>query len=240
MKPRIIAIDGSAASGKSTLADALAGRLKYLHLDTGVMYRAITWAALKQNVDINDEAAVSELAEKVDLQIAPSEVDDGRQATILVNGRDVTRLIRSREVNANVSQVSSYPRVRQVLTRQQRKIAQQGPVVMAGRDIGTVVLPDADLKLFIVASAEVRARRRHLECLERGETVDFDDLLASIIRRDKLDREKPISPMIPAPDAIIINTDGLSQQEVLEKVMALVENNSKGKLQNVKILHSTV
>ncbi len=224
MKPRIIAIDGSAASGKSTLADALAGRLKYLHLDTGVMYRAITWAALKQNVDINDEAAVSELAEKTDLQLLPPQVDDGRQTTILVNGRDVTRLIRSREVNANVSQVSSYPRVRQVLTRQQRKIAQQGPVVMAGRDIGTVVLPDADLKLFIVASAEVRARRRHLECLERGETVDFDDLLASIIRRDKLDREKPISPMIPAPDAIIINTDGLSQQEVLEKVMTLVEN----------------
>ncbi len=224
MKPRTVAIDGSAASGKSTLASALARRLKYLHLDTGVMYRAITWAALKQNVDINDEVAVSELAEKVDLQIVPSEVDDGRQATILVNGRDVTRLIRTREVNANVSQVSSYPRVRQVLTRQQRKIARQGPVVMAGRDIGTVVLPDADLKLFIVASAEVRARRRHLECIERGETVVFDELLASIIRRDKLDREKPISPMIPAQGAVIINTDGLSQQEVLEQVMALVEN----------------
>ncbi|HEY85357.1 MAG TPA: (d)CMP kinase [Chloroflexi bacterium] len=224
MKPRTVAIDGSAASGKSTLASALAGRLKYLYLDTGVMYRAVTWAALKQNVDINDEAAVSELAEKIDLQILPSEVDDGRQATILVNGRDVTWLIRGPEVNVNVSQVSSYPRVRQVLTRQQRKIAQQGPVVMAGRDIGTVVLPNADLKLFIVASAEVRARRRHLECIERGETLNFDELLASIIRRDKLDREKPISPMIPAQDAVIINTDGLSQQAVLERVLALMEN----------------
>ncbi len=224
MKPRIIAIDGSAASGKSTLASALARQLKYLHLDTGVMYRAITWAALKQNVDINNEAAVSDLAEKTDLQIESPEVNDGRQATIMVNGQDVTWLIRSREVNSNVSQVSSYPRVRQVLTRQQRKIAQQGPVVMAGRDIGTVVLPDADLKLFIVASAEVRARRRYLECMERGQTVDFEDLLASIIRRDKLDREKPISPMIPAQDAVIINTDNLSQQEVLEQVMALVES----------------
>ena len=224
MKPRIIAIDGSAASGKSTLADALARRLNYLHLDTGVMYRAVTWAALQQNIDPNNKTAVSDLAEKTDIQIVSPQVDDGRQATVLVNGRDVTWLIRRPKVNANVSQVSSYPRVRQVLTRQQRKIARQGPVVMAGRDIGTVVLPNADLKLFIVASAEVRARRRYQECIARGEDVDFNSLLTSIIRRDKMDREKPISPMIPAPDAIIINTDNLSRQEVLERVMALVEN----------------
>lgn len=222
MKPLTIALDGSAASGKSTLGNALARRLNYLYLDTGVMYRAITWAALNSGTDVNDEAAVSRLAQTVKLEILPSTETDGRQATITVNGTDVTWLIHSPEVNKDVSLVSSYAEVRRVMTNHQRKIARQGPVVMVGRDIGTVVLPNANLKLFIVASADVRARRRYDEYLERGIKVDFDQLLADIIRRDKLDAEKPISPMVPAADAIVINTDDLSREAVLKKVEALI------------------
>ncbi len=223
MKPLTIALDGSAASGKSTLGSALAHKLNYLFLDTGVMYRAVTWAALKAGINTQDEAAVSALAEKLSLQILPPTKNDGRQATVLVDNTDVTWRIRSPEVNANVSQVSSYPRVRQILTAQQREIARRGPVVMVGRDIGTVVLPHADLKIFTVASVEVRAQRRYEECKKRGEAVNYNELLASMLRRDKLDKEKAISPMVPAPDAIIINTDNLSKEAVLAKVTDLIE-----------------
>lgn len=224
MKPQTIAIDGSAASGKSTLGGALAQKLNYLYLDTGVMYRAVTWAAQNRQIDVSDEVAVSALAEAIDLQILPpsGEITDGRQATILVDGVDVTWLIHSPEVSQDASQVSSYPGVRRVMTEQQRRIARQGPVVMAGRDIGTVVLPDADLKLFTVASVEVRAKRRYEEYRRRGVEIDFDQLVAAMARRDKLDEEKPISPMVPAADAIIIHTDTLSREAVLELVEDLI------------------
>ncbi len=228
-----IAIDGSAASGKSTLGWALAKKLNYLYLDTGVMYRAVTWAALHHRIDPHDEAAVTALAESMSLEILPPTENDGRQATVLVDGTDITWEIRSPEVDANVSLVSSYPGVRRVLTRQQREIAAQGAVVMVGRDIGTVVLPHADLKLFIEASVAVRARRRYNERIARGEKADFDALLAAMVRRDKLDREKPISPMVPADDAIIINTDALSQDEVVAQALALV----KKKLARKKVNH---
>lgn len=222
MKPQTIAIDGSAASGKSTLGGALAHKLNYLYLDTGVMYRAVTWAAQNRRIDVADEAAVSALAGAIDLQILPPGGDhnDGRQATILVDGVDVTWLIHSPEVTQDSSQVSSYAGVRRVMTEQQRRIARQGPVVMVGRDIGTVVLPDADLKLFTVASVEVRARRRYEEYRRRGVAIDFDQLVAAMARRDKLDEDKPISPMVPAADAVIIHTDELS----CEAVLRLVEN----------------
>jgi cytidylate kinase len=229
MKPRTIALDGTAASGKSTIGCELARRLGYLYLDTGVMYRAATWAALNAGIDVADEEAVSEATEAMLLEILPPTIDDGRQVTVLVNGADVTWLIRSPEVNANVSQVSCYRRVRQILTEQQRQLARKGPVVMAGRDIGTVVLPDADLKIFTVASVEERARRRYQECLERGETVDYDQVLASVERRDKMDRENPVSPMVPAPDAIVIDTDNLSKKEVLQKIESLIERENASK-----------
>ncbi|MFQ5578943.1 MAG: (d)CMP kinase [Anaerolineae bacterium] len=222
MKPLTIAIDGSAASGKSTLGQTLAHRLNYLYLDTGVMYRAVTWAALNATLDVSDEAAVSNLAATMKLEIAPPTVNDGRQATVWVDGQDVTWLIRKAAVNDHVSQVSCYSKVRQILTDRQRQIARAGPVVMVGRDIGTVVLPDADLKIFTVASVEVRAKRRYKECLEREQEVDFDQLLAAMIRRDRLDARNPIAPMVPAPDAVVINTDNLSQAEVLKKVEALI------------------
>ncbi len=223
MKRLTIALDGSAASGKSTLGCALAKALNCLYLDTGVMYRAVTWAALNANIEPQDEAAVSKLAERIALEILPPTRDDGRQITVLVDGVDITWEIRSQAINQYVSLVSSYPKVRAVLTEMQRKIAEQGSVVMCGRDIGTVVLPNADFKFFIEASPEVRARRRYEEHIARGETLDFDELLESIIRRDKLDREKPISPMIAASDAITINTDSLSKEALLKKVSAYIQ-----------------
>lgn len=222
MKRKIIAIDGSAASGKSTLGSRLAKKFNYLYLDTGVMYRSVTWAVLEANIDVTNEQAVSELANTIDLDLLPPTVEDGRQATVRVNKRDVTWLIRSPKVDANVAQVSSYPKVRQAMTVRQRAIAEQGPVVMVGRDIGTVVLPEADLKLFTQASLEVRAQRRYRERLERGEKVVYKELLAAMARRDKQDREKPISPMIPAKDAIIIQTDELTIEETLQRVEKLV------------------
>lgn len=218
-----IALDGSAASGKSTLGCALAKTLNCLYLDTGVMYRAVTWAALHNNLNPADEAAVSALTETMTIEILPPTKDDGRQTTILVDGTDITWDIRTLEIDAHVSLVSSYPVVRAVLTRQQREIARRGSVVMVGRDIGTVVLPNADLKLFIEASQEVRARRRYEERRARGETADFDAILAAMVRRDKLDREKHISPMIPATDATIINTDNLTPDAVMERVFKLMK-----------------
>ena len=218
MKPQIIAIDGTAASGKSTLGCTLAQRHNYLYLDTGVMYRAMTWYTLNTRTDPKDEDAVSALAEKMDLAILTPTQADKRQATILVDQEDITWKIRSPEVDANVSIISSYAKVREIMTERQREIARSGPVVMVGRDIGTVVLPNADLKVFIEASVEIRAQRRYEECIKRGEEAVYEDILNAMIQRDKLDRERPLSPMVPAKEALIILTDNLSKEAVLQQV----------------------
>ena len=177
VKPRTIAIDGPAASGKSTLAKRLADEIGYLYFDTGVMYRAITWVALHEKIDLDDETLVTLLAESVQIDVLPASIDDGRDSDVFVNGDDITWEIRLSEVDANVSVVSAYPGVRAALTAQQRRIGQRGRVVMVGRDIGTVVLPDADMKFYLDASVEERARRRFQESLARGESVSFDSIL---------------------------------------------------------------
>jgi len=217
-----IAIDGPAASGKSTIGELLAWRLGYLYLDTGAMYRAVTWVALEQGINIAAEEAITALAENVEINIARSTVDDGRQYTVYANGEDVTWEIRRPEVDANVSPVSAYPGVRQALTEQQRRIGRRGRIVMMGRDIGTVVLPEADLKVYLGATVEERARRRYREILERGEEADYEKVLAAMRRRDKIDSEREAAPLRPADDAIIIDTTGLSIAEVLVKVEELV------------------
>ena len=221
-KPSTIAIDGPAASGKSTIGELLARRLGYLCLDTGAMYRAVTWVALERGIDIADEEAITALAERVEINITRSIVEDGRQYTVYANGEDVTWQIRRPEVDANVSPVSAYPGVRQALTDQQRRIGRRGRIVMMGRDIGTVVLPGADLKIYLEATVEERARRRHREILERGEEADYEEVLAAMRRRDKIDSEREAAPLRPADDAIIIDTTGLSIAEVLAKVEDLV------------------
>lgn len=221
-RPSTIAIDGPAAAGKSTIGGLLAERLGHLLLDTGAMYRAVTWVALEQGVEIADEEGVTALARSLQMSITRPTVDDGRQYTVLVDGDDVTWDIRRPEVDKNVSPVSAYPGVRQVLTEQQRRIAEQGGVVMLGRDIGTVVMPDADLKIFLDASPEERARRRYLELLERGEKADYSEILRDMKRRDRIDSSRAVAPLRAAEDAIRVDTDNLSLDEVLGMVERLV------------------
>jgi len=221
--PRTIAIDGPAASGKSTIGALLAERLGYLYFDTGVMYRAATWAALDHGIDIADEAAVSRLAEELVIRVTPPTVNDGRQYTVYADDVDITWEIRSPEVTRNVSPVSAYGGVRTALTEQQRRIAGQGAVVMVGRDIGTVVLPEADLKIYLDATVETRAMRRHLENVARGNASDYDQVLEDMRRRDQIDSTRAIAPLRPADDAIIIDTTGLGIEEVLAKIGTLVQ-----------------
>lgn len=210
-----IAIDGPAASGKSTAAEALAKRLDFLYFDTGVMYRAVTWAVLDQLGAVDDEDAVSQIARNIKIDVNPATVADGRPNDVLVNGRDITWEIRSAAVNAGVSPVSTYPQVRDAMTVQQRRIGVGGMVVMVGRDIGTVVMPDAEMKFFINASAEVRAQRRYKEVLERGLSERYEDILASILLRDQIDSSRTVAPLRPAADAIIIDSDHLTREEVV-------------------------
>jgi cytidylate kinase len=222
-RPSTIAIDGPAASGKSTIGGLLAERLGYLYLDTGAMYRAVTCAALQKGLDVSDEEAISALARTLSIEIARPEENDGRQYTVLTDGEDVTWQIRNPEVDRHVSAVSAYARVRKALTEQQRRIARQGSVVMVGRDIGTVVIPDADLKIYLNASPEVRARRRHLEMLARGEEADYESILRDMRRRDWIDSQREVAPLRAAKDAVRVDTDNLSIAEVFSVVEGLVE-----------------
>lgn len=217
-----IAIDGPAASGKSTLAASLATRLGYLYLDTGVMYRAVTLAALRHAVSIADEDGVSHIAKNIKLDVRPPTVEDGRQYDVLLDDEDVTWAIRTAEVDSNVSQVSMYTAVREAMTKRQREIGQRGKVVMVGRDIGTVVLPDADLKIYLDASVEARALRRFQECQQRGEAVLFETILAEMKRRDRLDSTRDLAPLVAAEDAIIVDSTAMTAAEVLERVYSLV------------------
>jgi cytidylate kinase len=217
-----IAIDGPVASGKSTLAKKLADQLGYLYFDTGAMYRAVTLAALQRNIPINDEAAMVTLAEQVHIDLLPPGQPDGRLYDVLLDGNDCTWDLRTPDVEANVSQVSAYAGVRAALTRQQRRIGLRGGVVMAGRDIGTVVLPEADLKIFLNASPEERARRRYEELRARGEDASYEDVLASLKQRDEIDTHRAVAPLKAAADAVPLNSDSLDPDEVLEQVTQLV------------------
>ena len=219
--PYIIAIDGPAASGKSTLGLRLAGSLGYLFFDTGVMYRAVTWAALVRGLEINDEKAVTQLAESAQIDVRPSSQNDGRTSDVLLDGVDITWETRRPDVEASVSPVSAYRGVRQALASQQRRIGQRGRIVMVGRDIGTVVLPEADLKIYLDASAEERARRRYEEILQRGGKADYEQILAGMRKRDEIDSTRSFSPLQAAADAVILDSDKLNADEVFIKVEAL-------------------
>jgi len=219
--PSIIAIDGPAASGKSTLGLRLANALGYLFFDTGVMYRAVTWLALDHDMNLRDEAAISALAEKMQIDVAPASRSDGRACDVLVAGRDITWETRLPNVEANVSAVSAYRGVREALSGQQRRIGKRGRVVMVGRDIGTVVLPDADLKIYLDATAEERAQRRYDEIIARGGTADHQEILAKVIERDHIDSTRAVALLKAAQDAIVINTNKLTADEVFEQALAL-------------------
>jgi cytidylate kinase len=220
--PNIIAIDGPAASGKSTLAEKLAHSLGYLYFDTGIMYRAITWIASQLGVAVEDEFNVTKLAETVVIDVRPPSVEDGRGYDVLIGGKDITWEIRLPEVDALVSVVSAYPGVRHALSAQQRRIGMRGKVVMVGRDIGTVVLPEADLKIYLDASVEERARRRYMELQARGEKAKQEEILAAMRVRDQIDSTRDVAPLRPASDAVIIDSDNLDIDQVLAQVEWLV------------------
>jgi cytidylate kinase len=222
-RPGLITVDGSAASGKSTIGRQLAARLGYRFLDTGIMYRAITRAALERGIDVHDAAALTRLAASIDMSVVLTDPRDPTQARISIDGRDVTEHLRAPEVDENVSLVSRVAGVREALVQRQRAIAEPGRIVMAGRDIGTVVLPDAGLKVYLDASPEERARRRYGDFVASGRPATEDAVLQDLRRRDQIDRERDVSPLRPADDAVKIDTDGLTQEQVLERVLRLIE-----------------
>jgi CMP/dCMP kinase len=220
--PNIIAIDGPAASGKSTIARKLADELGYLYFDTGIMYRAITWLALQREIPVDDEAQITGLATQTVIDVRPPTLQDGSGYDVLVDGQDITWQIRLPEVDANVSVVSAFRGVRSALTAQQRRIGLRGGVVMVGRDIGTVVLPEADLKIYLDASVEERARRRYVELQARQENVSYDEILETMKMRDQIDSTREVAPLRPAEDAVILDSDHLTVDQVIEKVRQLI------------------
>lgn len=217
-----IALDGPVAAGKSAVGAQLALRLGYRFIDTGVMYRAITWALLRDNVDLDDEAAVTALAQQIDLVVVGSDGLSGPR--ISVDGQDITGELRTREVEQGVSRISRFIGVRQAMVVRQRALARQGKIIMAGRDIGTVVLPDADLKIFLTASPKERARRRYRDMKESGQAPEFDQVLEELLHRDKLDTERANSPLRPADGAHILNTESIALTQVVERILALAED----------------
>jgi cytidylate kinase len=214
--PDTITIDGPAGSGKSTLGELLAHRLGYLYFDTGVMYRALTWAALGRSIDPGDELAAAALARALDIDIEPPTVADGRQYTIWVDGQDVTWDLRRPEVDQQVSRAARHPAVREILRARQRAIGMRGQVVMVGRDIGTIVLPEARLKIYLRASLRARAARRASELRNRGFAVDLAEIEADLARRDALDQHV----MAPAPDALVLSNEMLLPSEEVDLILA--------------------
>ena len=217
MKKISIAIDGPAAAGKSTIAKMVAKKLNYTYIDTGAMYRCVAYATLKQGLAFEDEKAVSDLLKNMQIEMKP-------EGTIYLNGEDVTSSIRQNEVSMGASIVSKYQAVREFLVEKQREMAQGGGVILDGRDIGTVVLKDAELKIYQIASIECRALRRHKENLERGMASDLEAIKKEIAMRDEQDMNRQISPLKKADDAIEIDTSEMSLEEVVSRVMALVES----------------
>ncbi|MBS1913161.1 MAG: (d)CMP kinase [Bacteroidetes bacterium] len=214
----IIAIDGPAASGKSTTARLVAERLGYVYIDTGAMYRALTYAALRAGVDPGDQVRMERLADECVIEL---HLDDERRLRVFLNGRDVSGDIRTPEVTANVSMVSAYAGVRRRLVELQRNIGAGGGIVMDGRDIGTVVFPDADVKIFMVADIRARAERRKAELHTLGNDVTLTGLALQLEERDRLDSTRDVSPLRKADDAVEIDTSSLSIEEQVERVVGL-------------------
>ncbi len=219
-KKLTIAIDGPAASGKSTTARLVAQNLGYLYIDTGAMYRALTLEVLNRNIPIEDEEQVVQTARKIDICLS---VDDHKIRTIL-NGQDVSEDIRLPRVTRVISIVSAFREVREIMKQKQRDLAKDGGIVMDGRDIGTVVLPQAQVKVFMNASVERRTDRRVKELQSKGINVDRESIKAEIIQRDEIDSNREVAPLKPAADAHIIDTSQLSIDQQVQKVLDLIEN----------------
>lgn len=219
--PAWIAIDGPAAVGKSTVGRIVARSLGYHFIDTGEMYRALTWLALHEGIAMDDVASLTRLTSEatMDLRSRP----EAMRGPVLINGRDVTDAIQTPAVEASVSQLSGLPAVRETMVARQRSMAGQEKVVMAGRDIGTVVLPQARLKVFLVAPLNERARRRHGEQQSKGIEASYEAILADLERRDRIDTGRPVSPLRPAADATVVDTEGLSPEQVAGVIVKLAK-----------------
>ncbi|MCY8490651.1 (d)CMP kinase [Bacillus atrophaeus] len=218
-----IAIDGPAAAGKSTVAKIVAEKRSYVYIDTGAMYRAITYVALKESADLTDEKMLSELLKKTTIELITSK--EGQK--VLVNGNDVTEDIRKDEVSNQVSIVAKHRSVREEMVRRQQLLGDKGGVVMDGRDIGTHVLPNAEVKIFLLASVEERANRRFEENVKKGYDVNYETLIEEIARRDKLDSEREVSPLRKADDAVEIDTTSLSIDEVAGRILEIADQKSR-------------
>ena len=214
----VIAIDGPAGAGKSTTAKLAAQRLGYTYIDTGAMYRAVAWKTLQSGEEVTDELILRTVKDlTVDLRY------ENERTVVLADGQDITGEIRTPAINAIVSQVARLKEVRDKLVELQRAMAKRGKVIMDGRDIGTNVLPGADLKIFLVASADERAKRRYEELKAQGHAVDLAEIKASILSRDKIDSEREVAPLKQAADAILLDTTSLTIEEVVQKIVALTE-----------------
>lgn len=219
---KVIAIDGPAAAGKTTVAHELADSLGILLFDTGALYRCVTLKAIRKEIDLDDEKALAKIARKAKIRLKRASVDDGRAADVMLDGEDVTWAIRLPEVDANVSKVAAYPQVREALLAVQRENADGHAVVMVGRDIGTVVTPDAGTKIYLYATVEERARRRYQDMRRQGEDMDYLTVLDELRERDFKDSTRITAPLKAADDAIRIKSDGLAVDEIVGQIERLV------------------
>lgn len=210
-----VALDGPAGAGKSTVAKKVAQALGLTYVDTGAMYRAVTWKALLEQIDLTDAARLTELANQVQIDFQPT----ASGQDVFLDGKDITEDIRTRDVTSHVSAVSAVAGVRDAMVEQQRVIAARTGVVMDGRDIGTVVLPSAEVKIWLTASVEERATRRYQELVDKGQQVDFAQLMLDIQRRDEYDSGREHSPMKKAEDAVLVDTTGLNIDQVIEQIL---------------------
>jgi len=214
-----VAIDGPAAAGKSTVAKVIARKLSYIYIDTGAMYRALTLKALRHHINIENEEELYQLLLRTTIELKQGEA----RQTVLLDSVDVTEEIRSQEVTNNVSVVSTHKRIREEMVKRQQSFAANGGVVMDGRDIGTHVLPNAEVKVFLLASVEERALRRHKENLEKGFESNLEQLKKEIERRDQIDSERENAPLRQAKDAVVIDTTSLSIEDVVDRIMMLIK-----------------
>lgn len=214
MRSLIIAIDGPSGAGKGTVARAVAARLGYRHVDSGAMYRAVGWKAAKVGVPFEDEARVAALAARAEIQVSP--------AAVTIDNIDVTRAIRTPEIDRAATAVARLPQVRAVLVERQRALGAHGGIVMEGRDIGTVVFPNADVKIYLDASPEERARRRAMDPAHSGGPVAVADVASALTARDEIDRTRTASPLYAAADAVVVDTTGQSVEQVVDKVLAVI------------------
>lgn len=217
-----IAIDGPAAAGKSTVAKKIANKLNYLYIDTGAMYRAITLKALDHQIDVNDEMSLYQLLLKTTIELVQSD----QKQRVYVNGEDVTDEIRSERVTNHVSKVAKHGKIREEMVKRQREYREENNVVMDGRDIGSHVLPDAAVKIFLVASVDERANRRYQENIKKDYSTNLEQLKEEIARRDQIDMEREVSPLVKSADAIELDTTSLSIDQVVDKILDIID--SKG------------